>query len=223
MAAGDRAHEDRWRCPRASASPALGMGTWNMGDDPAARAEEIAALRLGLDLGLTLVDTAEMYGDGRAESLVGEALAGRRDEAFIVSKVYPHNASRRAHGALLRGEPAAPAHRPHRPLPAALARRRAAGRDGRGVRGAAARRQDPALGREQPRPGRPARARRACRAAAAAATDQVLYNLGCRGIEFDLLPWLRERGVPVMAYSPVEQGAAAAPRRARRASRAATA
>ena len=76
--------------------PALGQGTWNVGDDPRRRKEEIAALRRGLDLGLGLVDTAEMYGDGRSEQLVGEAIAGRRDEVFLVSKVYPHNASRQA-------------------------------------------------------------------------------------------------------------------------------
>src|SRR5687767_15173945 len=75
---------------------ALGQGTWNMGDDPRNRRDEIAAIRHGIDLGLTLVDTAEMYGDGRSESLVGEAIAGRRDQVFLVSKVLPHNASRRA-------------------------------------------------------------------------------------------------------------------------------
>ena len=76
--------------------PALGQGTWNLGDHPAARKDEIAALQRGIDLGLTLVDTAEMYGDGRSEQLVGEAIRGRRDAVFLVSKVYPHNASRRA-------------------------------------------------------------------------------------------------------------------------------
>ena len=75
---------------------ALGQGTWMLGDDPGQRREEIAALQRGIDLGLTLIDTAEMYGDGRSESLVGEAIAGRRDEVFVVSKVFPHNASRRA-------------------------------------------------------------------------------------------------------------------------------
>ena len=75
--------------------PAFGQGTWNMGDDRATRAEEIAALRLGLDLGLTLIDTAEMYGDGRSEQLVAEAIAGRRDEVFLVSKVLPNHATRR--------------------------------------------------------------------------------------------------------------------------------
>ena len=73
--------------------PAFGQGTWNIGDDPATRAEEIATLRLGLDLGATLIDTAEMYGDGRSEELIGEAIRGRREEAFLVSKVYPHNAT----------------------------------------------------------------------------------------------------------------------------------
>ena len=75
--------------------PALGMGTWNLGENLAARAEEIATLRLGLDLGLTLIDTAEMYGEGRSEELVAEAIEGRRDQVFLVSKVSPHNASRK--------------------------------------------------------------------------------------------------------------------------------
>jgi len=75
--------------------PALGQGTWCMGENRAARAEEIATLRLGLDLGITLIDTAEMYGEGKAEELIGEAITGRRDQAFLVSKVYPHNATRK--------------------------------------------------------------------------------------------------------------------------------
>src|SRR5258708_31567462 len=81
--------------PSGETIPALGQGTWNMGDKRATRAEEIATLKLGLDLGLKLIDTAEMYGEGKAEELIGEAIAGRRDEAFLVSKVYPHNASRK--------------------------------------------------------------------------------------------------------------------------------
>ena len=81
--------------PSGETVPALGQGTWNIGDNRATRVEEIATLRCGLDLGLTLIDTAEMYGEGASEELVAEALAGRRDEAFIVSKVYPHNASQR--------------------------------------------------------------------------------------------------------------------------------
>ena len=81
--------------PTGEKLPAFGLGTWNIGDTRAQRAEEIATLRLGLDAGAALIDTAEMYGDGRSEELVGEAIAGRRDEVFLVTKVYPHNASRR--------------------------------------------------------------------------------------------------------------------------------
>ncbi|HET7238825.1 MAG TPA: aldo/keto reductase, partial [Terrimicrobiaceae bacterium] len=80
--------------PSGERIPALGMGTWQMGEDPAVRSEELQTLRLGLELGARLIDTAEMYGEGRSEKLVAEALAGERDQAFIVSKVYPHNASR---------------------------------------------------------------------------------------------------------------------------------
>jgi diketogulonate reductase-like aldo/keto reductase len=78
--------------------PRLGQGTWSMGDDPARRREELAALQLGIELGMTLIDTAEMYGDGRSESLVGEAIAGQRDKVFLVSKVLPSNASRKGVG-----------------------------------------------------------------------------------------------------------------------------
>ena len=83
------------RLPDGEAVPVLGQGTWGMGENRSRRADEAAALRHGLDLGLTLIDTAEMYGDGGAEEVVGEAIAGRRDEVFLVSKVYPHNASSR--------------------------------------------------------------------------------------------------------------------------------
>ena len=75
--------------------PAIGQGTWYMGEDPRRKAAEVAALQQGIDLGLTLVDTAEMYAEGGAETVVGQAIAGRRDQVFLVSKVYPHNASRR--------------------------------------------------------------------------------------------------------------------------------
>src|SRR6266567_1858573 len=81
--------------PSGRPIPVLGQGTWRMGEDPAKRKAEIEALPLGLDLGMTLIDTAEMYGEGAAEELIGEAIAGRRDEVFLVSKVYPHNATRR--------------------------------------------------------------------------------------------------------------------------------
>ena len=78
-----------------SGMPALGMGTWHMGEGRARRAEEVRALQLGLDLGLALIDTAEMYGEGGAEEVVGEALRGRRDGVYVVSKFYPHHAGRR--------------------------------------------------------------------------------------------------------------------------------
>src|SRR5438552_4351971 len=81
--------------PSRATMPALGMGTWRMGERARERAREVAALRLGIDLGMTLVDTAEMYADGGAEELVGEAIAGRRDEVFVVTKVLPANASRK--------------------------------------------------------------------------------------------------------------------------------
>lgn len=81
--------------PTGEAVPRIGQGTWNMGEDPRRRAEEVAALQLGLDLGMTLVDTAEMYASGGAEAIVAEAIAGRRQEVFIVSKVLPTNATRR--------------------------------------------------------------------------------------------------------------------------------
>src|SRR5262245_18024835 len=81
--------------PSGRALPVLGQGTWEMGEKRSRRRDEVSALRLGLDLGMTLIDTAEMYGEGGAEDVVGEAIAGRRAEVFLVSKVYPRNATRR--------------------------------------------------------------------------------------------------------------------------------
>lgn len=184
--------------------PALGQGTWNIGDDPALRGEEIATLRRGIDLGLTLIDTAEMYGDGRSEELVGEAIAGRRGEVFLVSKVYPHNASvhamRRSCEASLRRlrVEALDLYLLHWPgaVPLAetvdgFARLQRAGK----IRHWGVSNFDRTAMQELWRtPG-----------GDAAQTNQVLYNLGERGIEWDLLPWLRERGLPVMAYSPFDQ------------------
>ena len=82
--------------PGGARVPALGMGTWMMGEQPSRRADELAALRHGIDLGMTLIDTAEMYGEGASEELVGEAIRGRRDQVFLVSTVYPHNAGARS-------------------------------------------------------------------------------------------------------------------------------
>ena len=185
--------------------PALGQGTWNIGDDPAARASEIAALRRGLDLGLTLVDTAEMYGDGRSEQLVGEAIQGRRDQVFLVSKVYPHNASKHKMQAScneslrrLRVE-AIDLYLLHWPGAVPLAETVAAFEDlqrqGKirhwGVSNLDLHHME---------------SLQAVAGGAAVQVNQLLYNLGRRGIEWDLLPWLRRKHVPVMAYSPIEQG-----------------
>lgn len=186
--------------PDGTPVPVLGQGTWHMGEDPARHAAEVAALRLGLDLGLALIDTAEMYAEGAAERVVGEAIRGRREEAFLVSKVYPHNASRagtaRACEASLRrlGIDRLDLYLLHWrgsvPLAEtaeAMERLREAGRIRRwGVSNLDV----DELGELPP----------------GCATDQVLYSLEHRGVEFDLLPWCRERGMPVMAYSPVGQG-----------------
>lgn len=190
--------------PDGEEVPALGMGTWMMGESPVKRAGELAALRTGLDLGLTLIDTAEMYGEGLAEELVAEAVAGRRDEVFIVSKVYPHNATRRGtadacerslkrlgtdridlyllhwRGGVPLGESLD-----------ALAALRKAGK----IRHYGVSNLDLADMREAWSLG----------AGRAIATNQLLYNPTRRGIEWDLLPWMRERGMPLMAYSPIEQ------------------
>jgi diketogulonate reductase-like aldo/keto reductase len=185
--------------------PALGQGTWNMGEDAARRTHEVAALRLGLDLGLTLIDTAEMYADGGAESVVGEAIAGRRDEVFLVSKVLPSNASRRGTIAACERSLARLATdridlyllhwRGSHPLAETLAAFEALQGDGR-IRAWGVSNLDPADLRELA----------ALPGGSALATNQVLYNPSRRGIEFDLLPWCRARGVPIMAYSPIEQG-----------------
>ena len=192
------------RLPSGELVPALGMGTWHIGDSLSTRAEEIATLRQGLDLGLRLIDTAEMYGEGASEELVGEAIAGRRDDAFIVSKVYPHNASRKGVVAACerslkrlgtdridlyllhwRGNV------PFAETIAGFEALQAAGK----IRHFGVSNLDISDMREwwTHAPGR------------AMATNQILYNLTRRGPEWDLLPWLAERRIPVMAYSPIEQ------------------
>ena len=171
-----------------------------MGEDRSRRKAEVAALRLGLALGMTLLDTAERYAEGGSEEVVGEAIAGRRGEVFLVSKVYPHNASRTGVPAacarslrrlrvdcldlyLLHWPGATPLHE----TVEAFERLKEAGK----IRAWGVSNFDVGDMEELP-PG--------------CATNQVLYNLGERGIEFDLLPWSRERAMPVMAYSPVGQG-----------------
>lgn len=193
------------RLPSGELVPALGQGSWYMGEDRAARKDEVAALQLGLDLGLTLIDTAEMYAEGGAEEVVGEALARRRDEAFLVSKVYPHNASRL--GVVAACERSLRRLKTDRidlyllhwrgqhPLAETVAGFEALQRAGK-IRHWGVSNLD--LDDMQELAAVPG--------GGACAANQLLYNLSRRGIEWDLLPWLRERGVPVMAYSPIEQG-----------------
>ncbi|HEX7811224.1 MAG TPA: aldo/keto reductase [Burkholderiales bacterium] len=192
------------KLPCGEEVPALGQGTWNMGDSRGSRAAETAALQAGLDLGLTLVDTAEMYGEGKSEELVGEAIAGRRDEVFLVSKVYPHNASRK--GVALACERSLKRLNTDRldlyllhwrgnipfgeTMEAFVALQKAGKIRHYGVSN---------LDLDDMQelwkvPG-----------GKGVQTNQLLYNLTRRGIEYDLLPWLNERKIPVMAYSPVEQ------------------
>lgn len=190
--------------PSGELVPAFGQGTWNLAEDSATRAEEIATLRLGLDLGVTLIDTAEMYGEGRSEELIAEALGDRRAEVFLVSKVYPHNASRQA--AIAACERSLSRLKTDRidlyllhwrgdvPLAETMEVFMALQRAGK-IRYYGVSNLDLADMQELwSVPGGPA-----------VATDQLLYNLARRGIEWELLPWLRERRVPVMAYSPIEQ------------------
>ncbi|WP_395448814.1 aldo/keto reductase [Aminobacter sp. UC22_36] len=194
--------------PSGEAVPVLGQGTWMMGEDRNRAADEIAALRLGLDLGVTLIDTAEMYGSGGAEKVVGEAIAGRRDEVFLVSKVLPSNASR--NGVVRACEASLKRMHTDRidlyllhwrggvPLSETIAVFEELRQSGK-IRHWGVSNFDTDDMEEMGR----------LRAGKGAQTNQVLYNLTRRGIEFDLLPWCREGGVPVMAYSPVEQGALA--------------
>jgi len=185
-----------------AAMPRLGQGTWHMGEGQRPHAQEVAALRQGIELGMTLIDTAEIYGEGAAEKVVADAIAGARDQVFMVSKVYPHNASRA-------GVAAACARSLKRlrtdcldlyllhwrggtPLAETVAGFEALLEAGH-IRAWGVSNFDVDDMAELP-PG--------CSA------NQVLYNVGTRGIEFDLLPWSREHGMPVMAYSPVGQGGA---------------
>jgi len=194
--------------PSGEAVPVLGQGTWKMGEDARRSSDEVTALKLGLDLGVTLIDTAEMYASGGAEEVVAEAIAGRRDEVFLVSKVLPSNASRA-------GVPAACEKSLRRlrtdridlyllhwpgsvPLAETVEAFEALKKAGKirhwGVSNFDTDEMEelsglPAGGNVQ--------------------TNQVLYNLSRRGPEFDLSPWSRRRGIPLMAYSPVEQGSLA--------------
>jgi diketogulonate reductase-like aldo/keto reductase len=185
--------------------PQLGLGTWHMGENRAQRNAEADALRLGLDLGMTLIDTAEMYAEGGAEEVVGEAVKGRRDEVFIVSKVYPHNASRT--GAIAACERSLKRLKTERidlyllhwrgshPLAETVGAFERLKADGKiaswGVSNFATDDMDELAGIANGRN---------------CVSNQVLYHLGSRGIDFDLIGQCAERKVMVMAYSPLGQG-----------------
>ena len=193
-----------YKLPSGAAMPVLGLGTWRMGESQRRRAQELDAVRYGLDIGCPMIDTAEMYGEGGAEEIVGEAIAGRSPRPYIVSKVYPHNATRSGTVAacerslkrlgveridlyLLHWRGGARLEETFE----AFHRLRAAGKIAdfgvsnfdRGDMEEAARLDKGQTG-----------------------SNQVLYCLSRRGPEFDLLPWMRQCSIPLMAYSPLDQG-----------------
>jgi diketogulonate reductase-like aldo/keto reductase len=181
----------------------LGQGTWYMGEDAARKQDEVRALQLGIDLGVTLVDTAEMYGEGGAERVVGAAVAGRRDGVTIVSKVYPHNAGRSevqraCERSLARlGTDRIDLYLLHWrggvPLAETLEGFEALRQAGKILAYGVSNFDTSDMEEVSRLPG-----------GTAIAANQVMYNLRRRGIEFDLLPWCRDHAIPVMAYSPLE-------------------
>jgi diketogulonate reductase-like aldo/keto reductase len=191
--------------PSGELVPVLGQGTWHFAEDPRRRSEEIAALRAGLDLGISIIDTAEMYADGAAEELVADAVGGHRDRVFLVSKVLPNHASRR--GTVAACESSLKRLRTDRldlyllhwrgsvPVQDALEAFEALVSAGKirywGVSNFDVKEMEELF---QLSSGKHS------------ATDQVVYNLTRRGIEWDLLPWCKEHRITIMAYSPIEQG-----------------
>ncbi|MGZ3287265.1 MAG: aldo/keto reductase [Xanthobacteraceae bacterium] len=202
----NRAHAVRTtRLPSGEGIPALGQGTWGMAEDARRQKDEVAALRLGFDLGMTLIDTAEMYANGGAEALVGKAIARRRDELFLISKVLPENATRLGTVAACErslqrlGTDRLDLYllhwRGNVPLEETLdafAELVSAGK----IRYWGVSNFDVVDMIEL----------RGLIGGADVAVDEVLYNLTRRGIEYELMPWCRKRGIPIIAYSPIEQG-----------------
>ena len=191
--------------PGGEQIPVLGVGTWGMAEHPGRRPDEIAALQMAVDLGMTVIDTAEMYAGGAAEELVAEALGDRRGD-LPGQQGSTSTCDATWHGLGVRGDPAPAEHGSSRSVSAALARHRAAGRDAGRIRGTPAPGKfrywgvsnfdvddmEELVSRRRTRTQRP--------------SNQVLYNLTRRGIEYDLLPWCRSRRIPIMAYSPIERG-----------------
>jgi len=189
--------------PGGEPVPVLGLGTWRMGENGARFDDEARAVRYAYDKGIRLFDTAEMYGEGGAEEVLGEGLAGVRDDCFVVSKVYPHNAGRQ--DAVAACERSLARLKTDRidlyllhwqgsvPYEDTIAAFEALKRDGK-IRHYGVSNLDMADMVEW------------VGAGGACAADQVIYNPTRRGIEYDLIPWCREHGIPVMAYSPLEQG-----------------
>lgn len=185
--------------------PALGQGTWHMGERGSDRGAEADALRAGIDLGMTVIDTAEMYASGGAEEVVADAVRGRREEVFLVSKVLPHNASRRgtvaACEASLRrmGIETIDLYLLHwpgsHPLEDTIDAFERLAADGKIRRFGVSNFDTEEMNEFWSTAGGPA-----CQ------TNQILYNLSRRGPEYDLIPWCGGHDVPIMAYSPLEQG-----------------
>ena len=193
------------RLPAGEQVPVLGQGTWHLAEQRHPRQEEINSLRLGLDLGMSLIDTAEMYAEGEAEELVGEAIEGRRESVFLVTKILPYHATRQ--GTIAACEGSLKRLRTDRidlyllhwrqgiPLDETL-EGFAALTKAQKIRYWGVSNFDVAdMVELVDLPGGPD-----------VATDQVLYNLTRRGIEYDLLPWCLQRKIPIIAYSPIEQG-----------------
>jgi diketogulonate reductase-like aldo/keto reductase len=190
------------RLPDGTEVSALGQGTWRIGEGQRTRKEEAAALRLGVDLGMTLIDTAEMYGEGTSEQVVADAIEGQRDRVFVVTKVYPHNATRRGTAAAC--ERSLKRLRTDRidlyllhwpgsaPLSETVGEFEKLRAEGKILRWGVSNFDTDDMAELAGISG-------------ACATNQVLYNPEHRGIEFDLLPWCAAQSMPIMAYSPVGQ------------------